>query len=267
MRTCALFWCTFWFYSNTFWVCQLGTCLGTILPFFFAKILQISQIARASPVHVPLQVTPQIFNWIQVWPLGHPKHQSGFGEAILLLSTILGCSLPCASSFQYRLYTPCNPVLDKQVQEIDWWITFLYWFGCMLLVMAWWKVKFPFNFQTPCIWCLADWNLQLFLIPLTLAKAQIWLKNSSPKALCCPHPASLWPKSTTLISSDHNTFPTWFGGIRCESWIFFSPWEKTSVLLLYLIFRTNSTHPVCVSCLEKALNQSSSSTVLLCPFS
>lgn len=45
---------------------------GKICPLFFAKLLQIWQIAMASPVHSPLQFTPQVFNGIQVWTLAGP---------------------------------------------------------------------------------------------------------------------------------------------------------------------------------------------------
>lgn len=49
---------------------QHGTSwIGNICLLFFAKTLQICQIVRACPVQSPLQVTPQIFNRIQDWPL------------------------------------------------------------------------------------------------------------------------------------------------------------------------------------------------------
>ncbi len=59
-------WSTFWFYYSTrsfgVWIYQHGTSwLHNICPLFFSKTLRICQIARASPVHKPLQITPQIF--------------------------------------------------------------------------------------------------------------------------------------------------------------------------------------------------------------
>ena len=67
-------------------------------------MLQICQIARASPVHSPLQIIPQIFNRIQVWALAGPfeKLQSFCGEAILFLiwmSALGRCRAESLSSF------------------------------------------------------------------------------------------------------------------------------------------------------------------------
>ena len=62
------------------------------LPLFFAKMLQICLIARTSPVHSPLQITPQIFNQIQIWTFLGPELTvamlvAGHGQ-------ILGVSVP-----------------------------------------------------------------------------------------------------------------------------------------------------------------------------
>ncbi len=71
-----LCWSIFWFdYTQSFWiwVYQHGTSwLSNICLLFFAKTLQICQIAMASPVYSPLQIIPQIFNRIQVWALAGP---------------------------------------------------------------------------------------------------------------------------------------------------------------------------------------------------
>lgn len=45
---------------------------GNICLLFFTKMFQICQIVRASLVHSPHQITPQIFDWIQVGALAGP---------------------------------------------------------------------------------------------------------------------------------------------------------------------------------------------------
>lgn len=49
------------FYNSTFWVgsYQHGT----------SSLQNLSKSDRASPVHSPLQITPQMFDRIQVWTL------------------------------------------------------------------------------------------------------------------------------------------------------------------------------------------------------
>ncbi len=105
-------WSTFWFYYTTqsfwVWVYQHGTSwLSNICPLFFAKMLQICQIARASPVHSPLQITTQMFSRIQVWAMAGPLQ-----------------------NFNLLLVKP-----------------FFCWFGCMLWVVVVLKDEVPLHLQ------------------------------------------------------------------------------------------------------------------------
>ncbi len=201
-------WSTFWFdyttldYTTLFWVYQHGTSLlGNICPLFFTKMLHICQRARASPVHSPLQVTPQIFNRFRagLW-LGHSKTLSSSGEAILLL--ILMYALGCCRSERWS--SSSSSAIYKE---------------------AW---RFCSNI---------DWYLELFIIPSTLTKAPIPAEEKQPQSVMLPPPCftvgmvffwwcavlflcqtyhlELWPKSSTLVPSDQNISPHAFERLMC----------------------------------------------------
>ncbi len=187
-------WSTFWFYYTTqsfwVWVYQHGTSwLRNICPLFFAKTLQICQIVRASPVHSPLQITPQIFNWIQVWALAGP--------------------------FQNFI--------------IFWWSRSFVEFDVCYRLLSCWKMKFLFSFLAEAWRFCAniDWYMELFIIPSTLTKAPVPEEKQPQSVMLLPpcftvgmvflwwcavlffhqtYLLELWPKSSTLVSSDHNTF-------------------------------------------------------------
>ena len=168
----------------------------------------------ASPVHSPLQIAPQIFNRIQVWALAGPFQ-----------------------NFNLLLVKP-----------------FLCWFGCMLWVIVHWKTKFLFMFSFLAeAWRFCaniDWYLELFIIPSSLTKAPVPAEETLPQSIMLPPPCfsvgmvffwwcagwflrqtyllELWPKSSTLVSSDHNTFSHMLlGDFRCVfakcslAWMFF----------------------------------------------
>ena len=72
-----LCWCTFGSnYSLTsFWIwChKLGTPIfGQFCPFLFAAPLKLHQVGREAPVHSHFQMSPEMFNRIQVWALAGP---------------------------------------------------------------------------------------------------------------------------------------------------------------------------------------------------
>ncbi len=142
-------WSTFWFDYTTqsfwVWVYQHGTSwLRNICPLFFANILQICQIARASPVHSPLQITPQIFNRIQIWALAGP-----FQNIIIFWWS--------------------HSFVDLDV-----------WFGLLLC----WKMKFLFIFsflaETWRFCASIDWYLKLFIISSTLTKSPVPAEEKQP---------------------------------------------------------------------------------------
>jgi len=60
---------------KSFWVWRykLGTPIyGQFLPFFFAEPLRLHQVGWGASVHSHFQISPEMFNWVQVWALAGP---------------------------------------------------------------------------------------------------------------------------------------------------------------------------------------------------
>ncbi len=193
-----LCWNTFWFYYTTqsfwVWVYQHGTSwLSNICPLFFAKnapnLSDCESISCAQPSS------------------DHPHRFSiGFRSGLWL-------GLSKTSIF-------------------FWWShSFVDFDVCFGLLLCW-KMKFLFIFSFLAeAWRFCaniDRYLELFIIPSTLTKAPVPAKEKQPQSMMLPPPCftvgmlllwwcavlffhqtyllELWPKCSTLVSSDHNTF-------------------------------------------------------------
>ncbi len=102
---------------------------------------------------------------------------------------------------------------------------------CFGLLLCW-KMTFLFSFSFLAeAWRFCaniDWYLERFIIPSTLTKAPVPAEEKQPQSVMLPPPCitvgmvlfwwcavlflcqtyllELWPKSSNLVSSDHNTF-------------------------------------------------------------
>ena len=92
-----LCWCTFGsnYSPKSFWIwChKLGTPIfGQFCPFLFAAPLKLHQVGWEASVHSHFQISPEMFNRIQVWTLAGP-HKDIHRVVLKPLLWYLGCEL------------------------------------------------------------------------------------------------------------------------------------------------------------------------------
>ncbi len=131
-------------------------------------------------------------------------------------------------------------------------ITPLSLFGYESISMAHLEFLFSFLAEAWRFCANIDWYLELFIIPSTLTKAPVPAEEKQPQSVMLPPPCftvgmvflwwcavlflcqtyllELWPKSSTLVSSDHNAFSHMLlGYFKCvfakfsRAWMFFLP--------------------------------------------
>ena len=94
-----LCWCTFGsnYSLKSFWCHKLGTTIfGQFCPFLFAAPLKLHQVGWEASVHSHFQISPEMFNRIQVWALAGPLKdiELSWSHSFDILAVCLG-SLSC----------------------------------------------------------------------------------------------------------------------------------------------------------------------------